>query len=110
MSIAADLYGGTSPQTPETSLVAALTYEADLIGWQISPRSRGDGFPWVFLHPRGHVIFADFRPDTASRRLAPRQERWGAALLAAGARWYIVRVPSQLAEFRQLLYDLALVP
>jgi predicted Holliday junction resolvase-like endonuclease len=75
------------------------------------------GFPdFVLVFPApigstnpGHVLFVEVKSDRKSARLTREQEAWGDALVRAGARWSVVRVPSELDAFVQTLVDLATV-
>ena len=56
------------------------------------------------------MLFVEIKSDRKGAALTLEQERWGDALLRAGARWSVVRVPSGLDTFCQTLVDLATVP
>jgi hypothetical protein len=102
----------------EVACYAAIIEAARLSGWRThhqrstrngTPISGDPGFPdFVLVHPRGHVLFVEVKSDRHGARLTLDQERWGDALIRAGARWSVVRVPSGLGAFCQSLADLGL--
>jgi hypothetical protein len=100
----------------EVACYAAILETAHLTGWRAhhqrstragTPIAGDPGFPdFVLVHPRGHVLFVEVKSDRKGATLTLEQERWGDALIAAGARWSVVRVPSGLGAFCQTLADL----
>ena len=102
----------------ELACYRAIVEAARLSGWRIhhqrstrwgTPIMGDVGFPdFVLVHPRGHVLFVEVKSDRRGAKLTPAQEAWGDALLRAGARWQVVRVPSALHTFCQTLADLGL--
>lgn len=100
----------------EIACYRSILEAARITGWRVhhqrstrcgTPISGDAGFPdFVLVHPRGHVLFVEVKSDRTGAKLTPEQERWGDALLKAGARWSVVRVPSGLATFVQTLADL----
>lgn len=113
---AAEQQPPTQLSTHEVTYYATIIEVARITGWRVhhqrSTRAgtpiQGDaGFPdLVLVHPRGHVLFVEVKSDRLGAKLTPAQEAWGDALLRAGARWQVVRVPSGLDELCQTLADL----
>lgn len=104
-------------QLPETSYYRTIVDTARLMGWRVhhqrstaigTPIMGDAGFPdFVLVHPRGHVLFVEIKTDRTASKLTMEQQRWGEALVAAGGRWYCMRMPSQLDELLTMLVDLA---
>lgn len=110
----------TQLSSHEVTYYATIIEAAIITGWRAhhqrstragTPIQGHTGFPdLVLVHPRGHVLFVEVKSDREGATLTPEQEAWGDALLRAGARWQVLRVPSGLATFVQTLADLGVGP
>lgn len=105
------------PIMGETAYYRTIVDTARIMGWHVHhqrPDRNGNpimghaGFPdFVFVHPRGHVLFVEVKSDRKGAHLTLEQRQWADALLSAGGRWFLFRVPSGLDELLALLVDLA---
>lgn len=112
------------PRPREIDFYQTVVDAGRVLGWRVhhqrSTREgtaiQGDpGFPdFVLCHPRGHILFVELKSDRKGAHLSPAQQQWRDALIAAGARWYVIYVPTAsnhigmgLDDLLSMLHDLA---
>jgi hypothetical protein len=68
-------------------------------GWRTAVQGDGAGFPDLVMvnGPAGAVWWVELKTRTG--RLSADQERWGEALIRAGASWRVVKGRAGLSEF-----------